>query len=102
MRKFRCVLAMTLLLSFFAVACNEKQVTTEESDWRDRYGTVQNGKITSEPTVTSSVQDISVTTAPKPGHHYPTPAPVPEFIPREGQVELVLFGRLYRGTERSN
>lgn len=91
MRKFRCVMAVTLLLSFFVVACNKKQVITEESDWRDRYGTVQNSEITSEPMVTSSVQERPATTTPKPGHRYPTPAPVPEFIPRDGQVELVLF-----------
>ncbi len=91
MRKFRCVMAVTLLLSFFVVACNKKQVITEESDWRDRYGTVQNSEITSEPTVTSSLQDIPVTTTPKPEYEDATSAYISDFVPQEGQVGLVML-----------
>lgn len=89
--------AILMLLMIMMEACSQVVSLPAEPDWRDRYGTVQNSEITSEPTVTSSVQDIPVTTAPKPEDEDATSAYIPDFVPQEGQVELVLLLDKYSG-----
>lgn len=95
MRKRKKLAVILLLLCMTVAACGkpaEKPVETpEENDWRDRYGTTISGTVTPEPDKpTKSPKptgfDISSIELP-----YPTPLPVREFVPEEGQVELVLW-----------
>ena len=89
------VVAFLLLFCLAATACSkpaEKPAEVpEENDWRDRYGTTLDGTVTPEPdkpTKNPKPTGFDVSSIKLP---YPTPLPMREFVPEEGQVELVLW-----------
>ena len=75
------------------MGCCKSKEAPEQSDWREQYERIHNS------TGTPEVGESSTTEAPKkenpsgttPGRLYPTQVPVPEFVPKEDQKELVLF-----------
>ena len=89
------VVVFLLLFCLAATACSkpaEKPAEVpEENDWRDRYGTTLDGTVTPEPdkpTKTPKPTGFDISSIELP---YPTPLPVREFVPEEGQIELVLW-----------
>ena len=93
MRKSRKIVMIVVLLflSLTVIACNKDSEKANETDWRDRYGTILNGTVTSEPEKPTNSpkptgSDISSIELP-----YPTTIPKREFVPKEGQIELVLW-----------
>ena len=92
-----CVLIMLGILLFSA--CGKSTISPEESDWRELYGTPQNGTLTPEPEKPTAAVEPTAKPTNKPGGidfssielPYPTSLPVREFVPEEGQVELVLW-----------
>ena len=84
-----------MLVSFVFSACSKLTVPSEETDWREQYGTTINSTVTETPAKpTATVEPTN-----KPGEidfssfelPYPTPLPVREFVPEDDQVELVLW-----------
>lgn len=101
-RKSR-VFLLVMLLFVILQACSKPAASPVETDWRDRYGTTLNSTVTGnleKPTVTikptakptNKPVEIDISSIEIP---FPTPLPVREFVPEEGQTELVLwmFGR---------
>ncbi len=85
------LLVMIMLYILVLQACTKPVPLPAEPDWRDRYGMSANGTVTPEPesppvTKKPTGNDFSSIELP-----YPTPLPMREFVPEEGQVELVLW-----------
>lgn len=95
--KKQALCVILILLMIMMMACSQVAPLPAESDWRDRYGTGQNSEVTFEPKVTSNVQDIQATNVPKSEYEDMESAVIPEFIPKEDQVELVLMLDQYSG-----
>ncbi len=100
-RKYKSfLLVLMILFLFYVTACSKPIEAPEQSDWREQYGNTQNS------TVTPDVGELSATVAPKKENPsettservYPTQAPVPEFVPKDDQKELVLFLQGSSGT----
>lgn len=90
-RMFLPVLLVSLILS----ACSNPTVPSEETDWRDRYGSTENSTATENTESATKPGEFDISSVELP---YPTPQPVREFVPEEGQVELVLW--LFEDHER--
>ena len=90
------LLMVSVLLFFFCMsACGQRTEKpaerSEETDWRDRYGLTAGGTATPEPTKPAGTGKPAVQVDPLKDLPYPTTIPEREFIPKEDQVELVLW-----------
>ncbi len=102
MKNDRLFLLVILLVMVFS-ACSKPTVPPEETDWRDQYGTTISSTATGNPETPTAAVEPTAKPTNKPGEidfssfelPYPTPVPKREFVPEEGQTELVLwmFGR---------
>ena len=95
MRKRSKLVALLLLLCMAVTACSkpaEKPTEVpEETDWRDRYGLTAGGTVTPEPTKPTGAVKPAGQKDPLKNLPYPTTIPKREFVPEEGQTELVLW-----------
>ena len=97
--KIKRLCVLVLLMSVVLPACAKPSEPPAETDWRDQYGNVANTTVTpggeeptetlkptAKPTKKPIENDITSIELP-----FPTPMPVREFEPQEGQVELRLW-----------
>lgn len=90
--KKKCkVFVLVMLLFVILQACGKNSSVPEEPDWRDRYGMSANGIVTPEPESPPVTKKPTGDDLPSIDLPYPTPLPMREFVPEEGQVELVLW-----------
>lgn len=97
--KIKRLCVLVLLMSVVLPACAKPTEPPAETDWREQYGTVANTTVTpggeeptgtlkptAKPTKKPVENDITSIELP-----FPTPMPVRDFVPQEGQVELRLW-----------
>ena len=89
------VIVVSILMFLTVIACNKETEKTNEIDWRDRYGTTLSGTVTPEPENPTEVAKPTGIENSSMDLPHPTTIPKREFIPEEGQTELViwLFGQ---------
>lgn len=88
-----------IFVSFIFSACSKPTVPSEETDWRNQYGTTINSIVTGNPEKPTATVEPTAKPTNKPGEidfssfelPFPTPLPVREFVPEDDQVELVLW-----------
>jgi len=91
MKRIKIQSLFLFLLLITLQACGKNSSVPEELDWRDQYSHLTNVPVTPEPEsppVTKKPTGIDVSSVEL---DYPTPLPMREFVPEEGQVELVLW-----------
>lgn len=88
--KGKKIVTIVMLCMLVLQACTKPAPVAEESDWRDRYGMSANGTVTPEPEPPVATAKPAESTSSVLELPYPTPLPVRQFVPEEGQVELVL------------
>ncbi len=91
----KILMVCTILFSFCISACSkpvEKPAEVpEETDWRERYGLTAGGTVTPESAKPTGAVNPNGQKDPLKDLPYPTTIPKREFVPKEGQVELVLW-----------
>lgn len=102
-RKKKNVCILVLLLSVVLQACKKPSVPSTESDWTKQYGTASTPTITPESAMSPEIVEPTGMPTAEPADKtngndssfielpFPTPSPVREFVPAEGQIELVLW-----------
>ena len=89
-------LYMLLLFAVMLWGCNKENPKTEPEDWSNRFSGSELPEGTSPASDVTPSVSVNTPTK-KPGYQRPTKAPiptvvpVPEFVPQEGQVELLLL-----------
>ena len=89
--KTKRLCVVILLIAIVLPACTKSSEPPTENDWREQYGVTQNGTVTPEPekpAITEKPTDFDISSIELP---FPTPLPIREFVPQEGQVELRLW-----------
>ena len=89
--KRRKLLVIIMLCMLVLQACAKPVPATKESDWREQYGHSSDVSSTPEPEQPVATAKPTGSTSTAPELPFPTPLPVREFVPEEGQVELVLW-----------
>lgn len=85
------VFIFIVLLSVIWSGCSKSEVPSGEADWSEQHGLAQDSTLTLEtekPLETKKPTGFDISSIELP---FPTPLPVREFVPQEGQVELVLW-----------
>ena len=95
-KKYGKLLMVTAILFSFCISACSKPVekpaeVQEETDWRDRYGLTAGGTVTLEPDKPTGTAKPAEQKDPLKDLPYPTTIPKREFVPEEGQTELVLW-----------
>ena len=85
------ILTIIMLCMLVLQACAKPVPATKESDWREQYGHSLDVPVTPEPEPPVATAKPTGSTSTAPELPFPTPLPVREFVPEEGQVELVLW-----------
>ncbi len=84
------VFVIIMLCMLVLQACAKPAPATEESDWREQYGHSSDVPVTPEPEPPVATVKPTGSTSTALELPFPTPLPMREFVPEEGQVELVL------------